>query len=237
MSPNTKTVGGSTVERWHKLSSDDALLSAAQSGDAVAFGELSGRYSRRILYRLYRMLGTWEEAEDVLQESLLRAFVHLPRFQARSSFSIWMTRIAINAALMALRKRRLAAETSLDRAEEEGDSWWAFDIADNSIGPEAAYAAKQSREILQKVIRHLSRRDRNVVELYYIQELSLNEVADSLGISPAAAKSRLLRARRALRMFLTRRSRKHSLRYLATDTAAPKTCRSSRPLQELIAAD
>ena len=225
-----------TVSR-RKQACGDTLLTAAQSGDAAAFGELSRQHSRRILHRLYRMLGTWEEAEDVLQESLLKAFVHLAQFQARSSFSTWLTSIAINSALMVLRKRRTGAEVSLDRTEDDPDAWRVWDITDNSIGPEAEYASRECREILRKVTRRLSRRERHVVELYHGQERSLNEVAEALGISAAAAKSRLLRARLTLRKLLVRSSQIPSFHYIQIETSIHRTSLGSRSFQKFIAAD
>ena len=85
--------------------SEPLLISAAKSGDAVAFVELSKRHSNKILRRAYRIVKNWQDAEDVLQESLMRAFLHLKDFEERSSFSSWLTRIAINFALMDLRKK------------------------------------------------------------------------------------------------------------------------------------
>src|SRR5277367_4257898 len=90
------------------------LVSAAKSGDAVAFVELSKRHSTKILRRAYRIVKNWQDAEDVLQESLMRAFLHLKDFEERSSFSSWLTRIAINFSLMNLRKKRGYVETSMD---------------------------------------------------------------------------------------------------------------------------
>lgn len=229
---STSIIAGS-----YKHACDDTLLSAAQSGDAVAFGELSGRYSKRILHTLYRMLGTREEAEDMLQETLLRAFVHLSQFRAQSSFSTWMTRIAINSALMALRKRRIRSEVSVDMGQADGDAQCVWDIPDNSPGPEAYYALRESREVFRTVTRRLSRRDRNVVELYHGQGCSLNEVAETLGISAAAVKSRLLRARRVLRRSLVRSSRIPLFRYLLTDHGKPQPGLRSKSFQKFIDAD
>ena len=94
--------------------SEPLLISAAKSGDAAAFVELSKRHSNKILRRAYRIVKNWQDAEDVLQESLMRAFLHLKDFEERSSFSSWLTRIAINFALMNLRKSRGYIEISMD---------------------------------------------------------------------------------------------------------------------------
>jgi RNA polymerase sigma-70 factor, ECF subfamily len=237
MAAHTRNASPSITVSSHKHACDDTLLTAAQSGDAVAFGELSGRYSKRILYRLYRMLGTREEAEDVLQESLLKAFVHLSQFKARSSFSTWMTRIAINSALMALRKRRFRSEVSVDMAQDDCKTQQVWDIPDHSLGPEACYALGESREVLRKVTCRLSPRDRKVVELYHGDGYSLNEVANALGISAAAVKSRLMRARLFLRRSLVRSSRMPSFRYLLTDHGTPQPGLRFKSSQKFIATD
>ena len=102
------------INRGLKEMSEELLLWAAKSGDAVAFVELSNRHSDKILRRAYRIVKNWQDAEDVLQESLMRAFLHLKDFEERSSFSSWLTRIAINFSLMSLRKKRGHVEISME---------------------------------------------------------------------------------------------------------------------------
>lgn len=94
--------------------SDELLVSAAKSGDANAFVELSRRHSAKLLHRTYRITRNWQDAEDVLQESFLKAFIHLKDFEARSSFASWLTQITINSALMILRKKRCHPEISIE---------------------------------------------------------------------------------------------------------------------------
>ena len=110
--------------------SDELLVSAAQAGDASAFVELKERHVNKLLWRIYRITRNWQDAEDVLQESFLKAFVHLPGFEGRSSFSSWITRIAINSALMLLRKRRVV-EISIDAFASDGETWsgWKLQIS------------------------------------------------------------------------------------------------------------
>ncbi|MEA2539677.1 MAG: hypothetical protein QOH35_1043, partial [Acidobacteriaceae bacterium] len=93
--------------------SEELLVSAAKSGDANAFIELSRRHSAKLLNRTYRITGNWHDAEDVLQEAFLKAFIHLKDFEGRSSFASWLTQIAINSALMILRKKRCRPEISI----------------------------------------------------------------------------------------------------------------------------
>ena len=103
--------------------SDEVLVSTAKSGDANAFVELSKRHSNRLLQTTYRITKNRQDAEDALQDSLLKAFSHLKDFQERSSFSTWLTRIAINSALMILRKKRGCFEISIDGTDDPGGKY------------------------------------------------------------------------------------------------------------------
>ncbi len=178
--------------------SDDSLVSAAQAGDASAFVELKHRHATKLLSRIYRITRNWHDAEDVLQESLMKAFVHLPTFEGRSSFSSWITRIAINSALMLLRKQR-AVEISIDSPGVEGETWSGWEIADIRRTPEQAYAQWEAEQHLRNAIRRLRPPLRKAAHLRRTEDYSTSEIAAALGISVAAAKSRLLRAKMALR--------------------------------------
>ncbi|MGA3047752.1 MAG: sigma-70 family RNA polymerase sigma factor [Terracidiphilus sp.] len=178
---------------------DEFLVSAAQSGDSYAFVELSKRYSRRLLLKTYRITNNWQDAEDVVQESLMSAFIHINTFENRSSFSTWLTRIAINSALMLLRKRRNCPVTTIDSSIYEdgiGEMPEPRDVRDN---PEQCYARVQTEQRLKAAIQRMRPKYRKVVELYQVNDFSLKEIAESLRISVPAVKSRLLRARKELR--------------------------------------
>src|SRR5271156_4766360 len=146
-----------TVTQWTKAdSSDDSVLVAvARSGDSSAFVELSNRHSRRVLHRIYRITNNWQDAEDVLQESLMRAFVHLHTFECRASFSTWLTRIAINTALMLLRKRKgplkVGTVSSLDEISQS-EKWELRDHRDN---PEQHYSRQQRASMLSGAMLRL----------------------------------------------------------------------------------
>ncbi|MGA3134238.1 MAG: sigma-70 family RNA polymerase sigma factor [Terracidiphilus sp.] len=190
-----------TPTQWKEADSaaDAMLIALARSGDPSAFAELSDRYSRRVLRTIYRITNNWQDAEDVLQESLMRAFVHLQSFESRASFSTWLTRIAINTALMLLRKRkgakRLGMVSSLDDIGHP-EEWELRDRRDN---PEQHYARQQRALMLKRAMLRLRPESRRVLELQQTGELSHKEIAQSLGISEPAVKSRLLRARIALK--------------------------------------
>jgi len=178
--------------------SDEFLVSAAQAGDGAAFMELNKRHAGKLLPRVYRITRNWQDAEDVVQESFLRAFVHLKSFEGRSTFSSWLTRIAINSALMVLRKRR-GVEISIDGYGHDGDTSQTWDLAHHDETPESIYLKWQREELVRAAMDRLRPGLRKVIQLRQVRDYSTKEIADELGISVAAAKSRLLRAKVALR--------------------------------------
>ena len=188
----------------HAHEATDALLTtAAQSGNAAAFVELSLRHSRRIKSRIYRMLRNWEDAEDVLQDSLLRAFTHIGQFRGECTFSTWLTGIAINLALMVLRKRQGHTLISLNSTTSPTGSLEVWEqLPDHSPNQELLFADREVEELLHGAVQRLPLYFRSVIELYHDEERSANQVANKLGISVPATKSRLMRARMALRTSL-----------------------------------
>ena len=185
-----------------RRASDDFLTLAAKSGNGAAFVELSRRHSKRIQLQVYRILDSWEDAEDVLQESLLRAFKHLGQFRGMCSFSTWLTRIAINSALMELRKRRARLEISHDRTDDSFGMLESWEFPDLAPSPERLCADRETKVLLRGAILRLPWRYQTVAQLYHAKERPTNEIAQDLGISVAAVKSRLYRARRKLRASL-----------------------------------
>jgi RNA polymerase sigma-70 factor (ECF subfamily) len=180
------------------------LVERAQAGDMEAFAELVRRYERRI-YRMARQITqNDEDAEDVLQESFLKAFQHLDSFQGQSKFYTWVTRIAVNESLMKLRKRKSDRTVSLDENIETDEEPIVREIAVWDDTPESKYSQEELRQILDKAIESLKPIFRTVFILRDVEELSTEETAEVLGLSIAAVKSRLLRARLQLRERLTR---------------------------------
>jgi RNA polymerase sigma-70 factor, ECF subfamily len=193
-----------TAIQWKEAdSADDAtLVAVARSGDSSAFVELSKRHSRRVLNKIYRITNNWQDAEDVLQESLMRAFVHLDTFESRASFSTWLTRIAINTALMLLRKKKGFLKSTIEGSLDDIDQSEKWELRDHRDNPEQHYARQQRARMLSGAMLRLRPESRRVLELQQAGELSTKEIAQSLGISEPAVKSRLLRARIALREFV-----------------------------------
>jgi RNA polymerase sigma factor (sigma-70 family) len=175
------------------------LVLAAKSGHQAAFGELCERHAKRIFHTTLRVTRNREDAEDALQDSFLSAFVHLRNFDGRSSFSTWLTRIAINSALMKLRKNRTCREVSMDESASADGTLPPHELVDWSPEPEANYAQRERQQIVASAVRDLRPTLRKVVEIRELQEDSMRETAKKLGISLAAAKGRLFHARAALR--------------------------------------
>ena len=196
---------GAIVSHSPKQMSDECLVLAAKDGDANAFVELRERHSPRILSTAYRITRNWEDAEDALQDAFLQAFTHLNKFEGRSSFSSWVTRIAINMALMNMRKRHGVRELSIDAGGNDCESCDRWELRDPNEDPERRYARNERVELLRGVIRRLRPNLRTTVELQQAQEYSTQELADSLGISLGATKSRLLRAKLYMRTLLQRK--------------------------------
>ena len=183
---------------------ESALVAQAKAGDQNAFAELVNRYERKI-YRLAKNITrNDEDAEDVLQDAFLKAYTHLDNFKGDSKFYTWLVRIAVNEALMRLRKRKTDRSVPLDEPVELGEETVQREIAVWEDNPEQQYSQEEWRRILDEAVDSLKPDFRTVFVLRDIEELSTEETAETLGISVPAVKSRLLRARLALRERLTR---------------------------------
>ena len=180
------------------------LVNRARAGDAAAFNSLVERYERKI-YRLAKNITqNDEDAEDVLQDTFLKAYEHLPDFQGNSKFYTWLVRIGVNEALMKLRKRKTDRTVPLDEPVDTGEETVGREIAVWDEDPEKKYSQEELGQILNEAVQSLKPAFRTVFVLRDIEELSTEETAQSLNISIPAVKSRLLRARLQLREKLTR---------------------------------
>jgi RNA polymerase sigma-70 factor (ECF subfamily) len=177
--------------------SDDRLLEAAKQGDRLAFSELSARYRGLVYQRIFRLVQSPEDAEDMLQEALLQAFIHLGRFRGEARFSTWLTRIGINCALQLLRKKRRCQETCFNRSQENGESR-EVDCPDPAPNPEQVYAQVQARRLVSLAVQRLPRNCQRLVCEHHEEGRTIADVARSLGISVGSAKARLYRARLTL---------------------------------------
>ena len=180
------------------------LVLRAREGDPAAFTELVNRYQRKIFRLAKNITQNDEDAEDVLQESFLKAYEHLPDFHGDSKFYTWIVRIAVNESLMKLRKRKSSRTVPLEEPIDSGEDTLVREIAVWEETPEQQYSQEEMRDILEKAIESLKPDYRTVFVLRDIEELSTEDTAAALEISIPAVKSRLLRARLQLREKLTR---------------------------------
>jgi len=171
------------------------LVAAARLGSAAAFAELMEIYAQRVFRKLLIITKNREDAEDAFQDTFLRAYRALHTFEERSSFYTWVTTIAINSALMILRKRRNRCEISYDRPSEAEEGFTGFEFTDAHPTPEHICVHRQRYARALRSITKLQPRLRQVIEIQMKDNCSVKEIAEALQISEAAVKSRIRRAR------------------------------------------
>ncbi|MGA2696550.1 MAG: RNA polymerase sigma factor [Terriglobales bacterium] len=186
------------------VSDELKLVQAAKGGDVSAFEQLVKRYDRNVFRIAQHITQNREDAEDVVQEAFLKAYNNLQGFQGQSKFYTWLVRIAVNEALMKLRRRRPERMVSLDEEVKTEEDSVPREVADWSPNPEQQYNQAELREILTKTIQGLPPGFRMVFVLRDVEGLSTEETAEALNLSIPAVKSRLLRARLQLRERLSR---------------------------------
>jgi RNA polymerase sigma-70 factor (ECF subfamily) len=183
---------------------ESVLLAQSREGDTTAFAELVRRYEGRIFRLAQHITQNREDAEDVLQETFMKAYEHLDQFKGDAKFYTWIVRIAVNQALMKLRRRKTDRSVSLDEQIDTGEDTIVREIAAWDEDPEQRFTREELHGILDRAIQSLDPPYRSVFILRDIDELSTEETAEALGLSVPAVKSRLLRARLQLREKLTR---------------------------------
>jgi RNA polymerase sigma-70 factor (ECF subfamily) len=183
---------------------DGALVVAAKCGDTQAFEELVARHERRALAVAQRITKNREDAEEVVQDTFHKVFIHLGRFQEKSQFSTWLTRIAMNEAFMLLRRRRGALEV-LPESPDDGETLVAEVFVDQHPNPEESCWQRERSNLLTRAINQLSPKTRTTILLRGIEECSLGETAEILGTSLGVVKSRFFQGRRKLRRTLNPR--------------------------------
>ena len=184
---------------------DDAtLVAAAKNGEATAFAMLVERHERKIFFVALRMTRNREDAEDVAQQSFQKAFVHLNSFVGKSSFSTWLTRIAINEALMVLRKIRGWREVLIDDVNGNADTAASMEIPAATPDPEASYSRQERQRMLSSAMKELTPGMRKTIELRELDELSTRETARAMSLSVSAVKARVFHGRKKLREAIER---------------------------------
>jgi RNA polymerase sigma-70 factor (ECF subfamily) len=187
---------------------DLVLVQATKNGDTAAFEELVKRYDRKLLRIALNVTRNHEDAEDAIQETFLKAYRNLARFQGNAKFSTWLTRIAVNESLTKLRKQHGEKEISLERGIRLDGEVLPFDVADWAPNPEERYGVSQLREILTKSLQELRPALRVVFVLRDVEGFSTSETAEALGLTQVSVKARLFRARLELRERLSKYFRK-----------------------------
>lgn len=186
------------------VTEEQLLVQAAKRGEVAAFEDLVRRYDRNVFRIAQHITQNREDAEDVVQDAFLKAYENLDQFQGQSKFYTWLVRIAVNEALMKLRKRRPERMVSLDEEVKTEDDALPREVADWSPNPEQQYTQAELRDILSRTIQGLPPGFRTVFVLRDVEGLSTEETAEALDLSIPAVKSRLLRARLQLRERLSR---------------------------------
>jgi RNA polymerase sigma-70 factor (ECF subfamily) len=185
---------------------DEVVVSRVLAGETALFEILMRRYNQR-LYRVSRVILRDDgEAEDVMQDAYVRAYEHLNQFAGKAAFSTWLTRIAIHEALA--RKRRRGRMEELDALTADGDSMSI--LKSSAPTPEANTAQAEARQLLEEAIDRLPENYRTVLVLREVEEMSVADTAESLGVTDAVVKTRLHRAHAMMRKDLYARARGRS---------------------------
>jgi RNA polymerase sigma factor (sigma-70 family) len=198
------------AEKQDSLSSNGAAVEIETNGSpqiisrsySETLEETWRAHATQILRVTQRITNNREDAEDALQDSFLRAHVHLHDFDGRSSIGTWLTRITINSALVILRKRAGTAQVSIDNAGAPCTEALALIPSDQAPSPESHYAELEEQAIVRSAIGTLRPSIRRALELQTLEERSVKEIAERMGVSVSAAKSRMFHARAALRRSL-----------------------------------
>jgi len=172
------------------------LLAAAKNGETVALDTLYQVHAERLFRTVRRITRDREDAEDAVQDSFLRAFLHLKSFDERSTFYTWLTRIGVNSALMILRQKRNSRGLS---AYGPGAAEAPWDVPDSAPNPEARCAERERERFLRDALAGLRPRVRRTLMFHTLEDHSLQETAALTGISVSATKSRVFHAKTALR--------------------------------------
>jgi RNA polymerase sigma-70 factor (ECF subfamily) len=181
---------------------DHAIVTAARSGDQEAFAILVKRHTGKVFAVALRYARVRQDAEDIVQETFQNAFLYLDKFEGKSAFLTWLTRIAVNQALMLLRSRRSRRESSIDTLNSEEIAASLLEMPDPRPDPEANYVVRERVEVLSAAIGKLRPTVRTAIELRELADLSTRETARRMGISVGAVKARVFHGRKHLRKTL-----------------------------------
>ncbi|MEB3103746.1 RNA polymerase sigma factor SigW [Ferviditalea candida] len=174
------------------------LAKLAYNGDRNAFSELVDLYTDKIFHLANRMLGNRQEAEDIVQETFLRVYKNLGKYDPNQKFSTWIYRIATNLCIDRLRRRKHQYSLDAEVADGEGIDWHAM-LASDEPGPEQRLILSEIQLQMRKAIEALPEKYKSVVILRYLHDLSLQEISEILDIPVTTIKTRVHRGREFLR--------------------------------------
>lgn len=177
---------------------DQELLHAARAGSEAAFAELRSMYAHRLYKRILSITRNHEDAEDALQNTFFKAYLALPAFQGRCRVSSWLTKIAINSALMILRRHRARPEMPFEEQSGFDENSSSFDVRDRDLTPEQICDQHQRCDAMLNAVEKLEPKSRTIVRIRMVHGNSMQEIAQSLGVTSASVKARLHRARKRL---------------------------------------
>jgi RNA polymerase sigma-70 factor (ECF subfamily) len=178
---------------------DAAAVARVRGGDREAFRVLVDRHSRDVFRLAFRMMGNEQDADDVVQETFLRAYRSLERFEQRSQFGTWVYRIAVNRCYDMLEKRNRGSELRVENAREDDDPPLEDRVASEGPSPERALLSKEVRGRVQKVLEQLTALERTAFVMRHFEGKPMEEIASALGVQSSAAKQSVFRAVKKLR--------------------------------------
>jgi RNA polymerase sigma-70 factor (ECF subfamily) len=173
--------------------SDQTLIERTLAGDGAAFGLLMTRFQRKIYRVAFSVVRDEVEADTITQDTFIQAYTHLARFEGRAELETWLTRIAINRSRDSLRRRHFVSLFTL-RSDEDGETETMLDPVDERPDPERQYLSVQLRRAIQRAERRLSAQQKVIFRLRHYENLSLEEIADHLGLKAGTVRAHLFRA-------------------------------------------
>jgi RNA polymerase sigma factor (sigma-70 family) len=234
----TEIAAASRFDQSVSITSDALLVAQAQSGEHLAYAELCSRYRALVFRTAFRIIRNTEDAEDVLQDSWMRGFIHIRSFDGRSEFSTWLTRIAVNSALTIIRSRRNHREVSLDDSVDPDDSR-AIEISEPSRNPEEVCIETERLQLVRLAMRRLPPKLRSAID-HQSNGGSVSEVAMLAGVSIPTMKSRLFRARLMLRESVSRLLKEGSMSAVSPrrkeEGSVRRTSRRQKPSPKIASA-
>lgn len=183
---------------------DEMLVKGCKKGRMDAFEKLMRKYENKVYSLCYRFSGNYDDANDLAQETFIKVYNSINKFQGKSAFSTWLYRVTTNVCLDEMRKRKNVNSFSLDNPQknDEGEEIY-YDLSDQKFNPELIAEKNDLKQIVHKGINYLSEQQRMIIILREIEELSYEEIAEILDISIGTVKSRLNRARKNLKEILS----------------------------------